>query len=125
MAVARGGNLHQHLPEITEVIHKELPLVFVEHAARLREGTRIADIFGSNTITVNSFHHQAIKDAGDLAISAWAPDETVEVVEDPAASFSIGVQWHPEHPDRREVDRPLIDAFLAACRARQALSRQV
>jgi putative glutamine amidotransferase len=123
MAVARGGALHQHLPDITDVVHKEHPLVFVEHEARLEEGTRIAEIFESKDITVNSFHHQAIKNAGDLTISAWAPDETVEVVEDPAASFSIGVQWHPEHPDRREADRPLIDAFLVACRTRQASRR--
>lgn len=116
MSVAHGGALHQHLPEITEIEHKRAPLVFVEHAARLEPNSGIAAIFGSERITVNSFHHQAIKDAGDLVVTGWAPDDTVEVVEVPAAKFAVGVQWHPEHPDRRVVDRPLIDAFLDACR---------
>lgn len=115
MAIARGGSLHQHLPELTELPHKKYPLVFVEHAARLEPGSRIATIFGATNITVNSFHHQAIDDAGDLTVTGWAPDETVEVVEDVSSRFSVGVQWHPEHPDRRRVDRPLIDAFLTAC----------
>ncbi len=117
MAVAHGGALHQHLPEITELEHKRAPLVFVEHAARLAPDSRISGIFDSDQITVNSFHHQSIKDAGDLTITGWAPDDTVEVVEVPEARFAVGVQWHPEHPDRRVVDRPLIDAFLEACRA--------
>jgi putative glutamine amidotransferase len=117
MSVAQGGALHQHLPDITEVEHKRAPLVFVEHTARLEPNSRIATIFGSERITVNSFHHQAIKDAGDLVVTGWAPDDTVEVVEMPQAKFAVGVQWHPEHPDRRILDRPLIDAFLDACRA--------
>lgn len=117
MAVAHGGSLHQHLPEVTDLEHKKAPLVFVEHAARFTPGSRIADIYRSPEITVNSFHHQAIKAAGDLVITGWAPDGTVEVVEAPGSAFSVGVQWHPEHPDRRTVDRPLVEAFLAACRA--------
>ena len=116
MAVAHGGSLHQHLPEITDLEHKRAPLVFVEHPARLAPESQIAGIFGTPQITVNSFHHQAIKDAGDLRVTGWAPDDTVEVVEVPDSGFRLGVQWHPEHPDRRVVARPLIDAFLAACR---------
>lgn len=116
MAVAHGGSLHQHLPEITDLEHKRAPLVFVEHSARLAPGSQIAGIFGESKITVNSFHHQAIKDAGDLLVTGWAPDDTVEVVEVADSGFRLGVQWHPEHPNRRVVDRPLIDAFLAACR---------
>lgn len=115
MAVAHGGSLHQHLPEITDLEHKRAPLVFVEHAARLEPTSLIAGIYGSEQIIVNSFHHQAIKEAGDLVITGWAPDSTVEVVEIPDARFALGVQWHPEHPDRRAVDRPLIDRFLEAC----------
>lgn len=116
MAVAHGGSLHQHLPEVTDLEHKRAPLVFVDHGARLEPGSRISTIYGHDQIVVNSFHHQAIKDAGDLRVTGWAPDDTVEVVEVPSATFAVGVQWHPEHPDRRAADRPLIDAFLGACR---------
>lgn len=115
MAIAHGGSLHQHLPQITDLAHKEAPLVFVDHSARFADGSRIASIYGVRDMTVNSFHHQAIKEAGDLEITGWAQDDTVEVVESPTAGFAVGVQWHPEHPDRRHADRPLIDAFLRAC----------
>ena len=28
--------------------------------------------------------------------------------------IGLGVQWHPEHPDRRTPDAPLLAAFVAA-----------
>ena len=43
------------------------------------------------------------------------PDGTVEVCEDPSARFVLGVQWHPEHPDRSVSDLPLVRAFVEAC----------
>jgi len=113
MAVAHGGALHQHVPEVTDLPHKELPLTFVEHGARFEPGSRIHSLYGDQA-TVNSFHHQAIKDPGTLRITGTAEDGTVEVCEVPGSTFVLGVQWHPEHPDRRVTDRPLIDAFLAA-----------
>lgn len=113
MAVAHGGSLHQHMPEVTELAHKEPPLVFVNHGAHFEAGSKIHAIYG-NDAEVNSFHHQAVKDPGTLRITGTAPDGTVEVCEVPDAQFIVGVQWHPEHPDRRVIDRPLIDAFLAA-----------
>jgi len=116
MAIASGGALHQHLPEISELEHKRAPLVFVDHSARFEPGSRIAEIFGVKEFVVNSFHHQAIKSAGSMTVTGWAPDDTVEVIEDPQARFCVGVQWHPEHPDRRAVDAPLIKAFVDSCR---------
>jgi putative glutamine amidotransferase len=113
MAVAHGGALHQHMPEVTELAHKEAPLTFVEHGARFEPGSRIHSIYGDHA-TVNSFHHQAVKDPGTLRITGTAEDGTVEVCEVPGSTFVVGVQWHPEHPDRRLADRPLVDAFLAA-----------
>lgn len=115
MAVAHGGSLHQHIPEVTDLQHKEPPLTFVEHQARFEPGSVIHGLKG-DTAVVNSFHHQAVKDPGTLRITGVAEDGTVEVCEDPSGSWAVGVQWHPEHPDRRELDRPLIDAFLAATR---------
>ena len=63
---------------------------------------------------MNSSHHQGVADAGDLTVSARADDGTVEICEDPSAPFVLGVQWHPEHPDRRTADAPLLTAFVAA-----------
>jgi putative glutamine amidotransferase len=58
-------------------------------------GSRAATIFGV-TAEVNSYHHQAVADAGSLTVTGWAHDDVIEAVEDPARRFVFGVQWHPE-----------------------------
>ena len=71
-------------------------------------------MYGTEPVVVNSSHHQAVDSPGDLTITGWAPDGTIETCEDPSADFCLGVQWHPEHPDRRAADLPLVEAFVAA-----------
>jgi len=117
MAVAHGGSLHQNLPDISELVHRERPGEFVDHDATFEPGSLIARTLGVTSAVVNSSHHQAVADAGDLVITGRAPDGTVEVCEDPSAPFVVGVQWHPEHPDRSVTDAPLLQAFVAASRA--------
>lgn len=117
MAVAHGGRLHQNLPDVPETaVHRERPGEFVDHRATFVPGTRGAGILGTDEITVNSSHHQSVADPGTLIVCAWAEDGTIEACEDPEAEFCLGVQWHPEHPDRRTADRPLLTAFVSAAR---------
>ena len=40
----------------------------------------------------------------------------VEAVEDPAARFCLGVQWHPENFWRSGAFQRLFDGFVEACR---------
>lgn len=119
MAVCHGGSLHQNLPDVSELVHRERPGQFVDHGATFAPGSRIAEVMGANATIVNSSHHQAVKDPGDLTVTGWAADGTIEVCEDPAGGFVVGVQWHPEHPDRRVADAGLIEGFLEACVARR------
>lgn len=115
MAVAHGGSLIQNLPDVAgTIVHRERPGAFVDHAARFAEGSLAAAVYGTDEVTVNSSHHQAVDSAGDLTVTGWAADGTIEVCEDPSADFCLGVQWHPEHPDRRTADLPLVRAFVAA-----------
>jgi putative glutamine amidotransferase len=96
LAVAYGGTLHQHLPDLLgHERHQPAPGVFGQHGARFVPGSRAAEIFGA-TADVNSYHHQALDDPGTLKVSGWADDDVVEAVEDPAMRFVVGVQWHPE-----------------------------
>lgn len=97
LAVAYGGKLHQHLPDVLagELGHQPAPGVFGSHPARFVAGSRAASIFGA-TAEVNSYHHQAVADAGTLTVTGWAHDDVIEAVEDPARRFVFGVQWHPE-----------------------------
>jgi putative glutamine amidotransferase len=64
---------------------------------------------------VNSRHHQAVKRVADgFQVSATAPDGVIEAIEDPAARFCLGVQWHPENFFRTGEFRPLFEGFLEA-----------
>ena len=116
MAVAHGGTLTQNLPDVSDLVHRERPGQFVEHEALFMPGTLAAEVYGTDPVIVNSSHHQAVESPGTLLVSGLAPDGTIEACEDPDAAFCLGVQWHPEHPDRRAADLPLVRAFLAACR---------
>jgi putative glutamine amidotransferase len=42
----------------------------------------------------------------------------IEGIEAPAATFCVGVQWHPENFWRTGEFKPLFDAFVAAARDR-------
>lgn len=116
MAVAHGGTLTQNLPDVSDLVHRERPGHFVEHEALFAPGTLAAEVYGTDPVVVNSSHHQAVESPGTLVVSGLAPDGTIEACEDPDSAFCLGVQWHPEHPDRRAADLPLVRAFLAACR---------
>ena len=49
------------------------------------------------TLHVNSFHHQAVSDAGPLfRVVARAADGIVEAMESAEYKSILGVQWHPE-----------------------------
>ena len=115
MAVAHGGSLVQNLPDVEgSIVHRERPGAFVDHGARFEAGSLAAAVFGTEPLVVNSSHHQSVDSPGDLTVTGWAPDGTIETCEDPTTDFCLGVQWHPEHPDRRSVDLPLVESFVAA-----------
>ncbi len=125
MAVAHGGSLVQDLPAAGHgLTHRETPGHFTTHAATF-DGGVLATVYGREPVVVNSSHHQSVESAGDLLVTGRAVDGTVESAEDPSADFCVGVQWHPEHPDRREADRPLLLAFAAAAERYRLMHRQV
>lgn len=88
------------------------------HNITLVRGTRLMDMFGVDSLEVNSAHHQAIKDLGrGLVISAKAEDGVIEAVELPGEHFVMGVQWHPERDKNEEgvlspSSQRLREAFL-------------
>jgi len=74
---------------------------------------------GSDSCAVNSRHHQAVKDvAPGFKVVATAPDGIIEAIEDPAARFCLGVQWHPENFFRTGEFRPVFEGFLEAAAVR-------
>jgi putative glutamine amidotransferase len=116
--VARGGTLHQHLPAITDhsVAHRQTAPGWEEtHPVRVAGDARLAHVLGIDELWVNSFHHQAVDRLGSgLRAVAWAPDGTVEGIEDPGERFVLGVQWHAETLDRGAVHPRLFEALVVA-----------
>jgi putative glutamine amidotransferase len=98
--VVRGGTLHQHLPEVVgdAVTHRQIEDGRVPtHPVAVAPGSTLAAVLGTTQLTVNSFHHQAVDRLGSgLCACAWAPDGTIEAIEDPGRPFLLAVQWHAE-----------------------------
>jgi putative glutamine amidotransferase len=116
--VARGGALHQHLPDAVgeAVQHRQtassrLPT----HPVTIAPRSRLAAILGRRRIEVNSFHHQAASRIGEgLVPCAWAPDGVVEAFEVHGDRFLVGVQWHAECLTVERGHDALFAAFVAA-----------
>lgn len=110
MAVAAGGRLIQHLPDVVgNDDHRPHTGVYGDHGARFAPDSLVANALGTQLV-VNSYHHQGIEDPGTLTVTGWAHDDTIEAVEDPSRRFYVGIQWHPEATD----DHRLFKALVAA-----------
>jgi putative glutamine amidotransferase len=95
----------------------------LQHPATFEPGSLLAQLNGGPTGIINSSHHQAIAEPGkDLAVTAHAPDGTVEAVEYTGGpGWVVGVQWHPERMPDDALAHALFTEFVAAAeRARNA-----
>lgn len=118
--VARGGTLHQHLPDLVgNNDHSPAPGSYGAHEVRVAAGTALAGILRQSDldeqvpVVVPTHHHQAVDRLGDgLSATAWTADGTVEAVElDPREHrFVVAVQWHPEAGDDLSLFRALAAA---------------
>ena len=116
--VALGGKLFQHIPDsVKDALAHEQPNPRDEpgHDVAVAKGTKLHAIVGTETLAVNSAHHQAARDEPDgVVVNARSPDGVIEGIEAPAYRFCLGVQWHPEF-HISEGDRRLFRAFIEAC----------
>jgi putative glutamine amidotransferase len=113
--VARGGTLHQHLPDVVgEGLQHRQPehASITTHHVETAPHSRLRSALGGPRLEVNSFHHQAIKTLGhDLSTTAWAEDGTIEAIEQPDERMVLGVQWHAEG---LQAHGPLFEALIEA-----------
>lgn len=99
--LALGGTVYQDIHtqmEGTRIKHsQDQDRRYPSHSVQLMPGSIMQRIFGSTTITVNSFHHQACKEAAPcLNATAISPDGVIEAIESNEFKSVLGVQWHPE-----------------------------
>lgn len=92
------------------------------YEARLKAGTRIAEIYGSSEISerhrhryeVNIDYMQRLEECG-LVFSGMSPDGVLpETIEYPDHPWFIGVQYHPELKSRPFEPHPLFASFIEA-----------
>jgi CTP synthase len=92
------------------------------YKATLREGTRIADIYGKTDISerhrhryeVNIDYRERLEECG-LVFSGLSPDGVLpETIEYPDHPWFIGVQYHPELKSRPFEPHPLFSSFIEA-----------
>lgn len=124
--VARGGTLHQHLPEESGgEEHRRVVGSFAgnEHGVRVEAGSRAGRAAGAVPRPVASHHHQAVAEVGEgLRVTARsAGDDVVEAIESDGSGWLLGVQWHPEADPGSRVIAALVEA--AAARRREGVDR--
>lgn len=121
--VALGGTLYTHISDqfndqIQHDTSPDLPRNSLVHAIEIEKDNLLAQIIGTNTIKVNSWHHQGVKDIPpQLKITARATDGLVEAMELPNHPFNITVQWHPEWMPEDKAMQKLFKAFIKASKA--------
>jgi anthranilate synthase component 2/putative glutamine amidotransferase len=112
--VALGGDLVQHLPDVTAGVHDPGAGAYTEHAVRTLPGSKVNDLLGGHAVA-HCHHHQAVQRLGEgLTAVAWAEDGTVEAVERSGGAFCVGVQWHPEAGEERRLFEAMITAISVA-----------
>jgi putative glutamine amidotransferase len=118
--VARGGTLHQHVPDLGdgEIAHRQADAVHVPtHRVDVASDSRLAGIADATELDVNSFHHQAADRLGSgLRATAWSRDGLVEALEDPRGPLYLGVQWHAEGLIDRPEQVALFEALVEEAR---------
>jgi putative glutamine amidotransferase len=96
LAVAAGGVLTQDLPAAGLHGHRadraDRGYAEARHGLKV-EGHSLVELVLDGLEEVNSEHHQAIADPGDLVVTAWSLDGAIEAVE---GDTSLGLQWHSE-----------------------------
>ncbi len=111
-----GGTLYQDLPSqiSSEAEHHQKPPYNIPvHGIKILRESPLHELLGTNTLRVNSYHHQAVKDlSARLKPMAVSEDGITEAVYMPDRKFVWGVQWHPEFMDAEDEPSSAIFAEL-------------
>ena len=109
LAVALGGHVAQDIGDIQEVKHSQsADRTTPTHTVTIGQDSTLYRLYQESSLPssleetggrlfVNSFHHQAVSDAGPkFRVVARATDGIIEAIESAEHKSVLGVQWHPE-----------------------------
>lgn len=101
LTAALGGKLYQDIKtqcegnviEHSQTIARGLP----SHDVKIEKDSLLFSLLGTETLAVNSFHHQAVKEVpSGFRVTATSCDGIIEGMESTTFRSILGVQWHPE-----------------------------
>ena len=130
LAIALDGHIQQDLPnaEVRMKHSQDADREEPTHTVFVQKDTLLKKIYNCDRMFVNSFHHQAVDEAGDkLRVSATAADKVVEAVESNEHKPILGVQWHPEWlgKDGQPLFKWLVDEARLLMEARRFHRRNI
>jgi len=120
--VALGGTLYTHVSDqipnsAQHDTPSDQPRDSHAHDIQIMEDSRLAEILNKPILSVNSWHHQGVKDISSrLKVTAHSPDGLVEGMELEDHPFGIAVQWHPEWMPEDASMKNLFKAFVDAAK---------
>lgn len=113
-----GGTLYQHIDQVDT--HRQGKEVYCVHPVQTVEGGLLHRLYGPE-FTVNSYHHQAVRELGKGLRPLAYTGDIVEAVEHESLPV-FAVQWHPEKLSfayrREDADdgQILLRHFVDMCR---------
>lgn len=117
--IAAGGSIHQDISRGigSPLKHsQQAPRWYPTHQVEIVPGTRLAEILQTDSLRVNSFHHQAVRNlAPGFAVTARSSDGVIEAIERTGEGFALGVQFHPECMWERDIK--FLELFKALVKA--------
>lgn len=108
--VTLGGTLHQHIKKHRNIFRRKKG----KQKTEIVKGTLLHRIMKNDSITVNTLHHQGVKDLGEGLICNAKSGDLIEGIELKDYPFCIGVQWHPEMLKGLPSQR-LFEEFIKKC----------
>lgn len=116
LAIAAGGSLHQHLPDLgPQMLDHSLGFEGPGHPVAVEADSLLGELLGA-TATTNSAHHQGVSTLGDnMTVTARSPDGVIEAYELRDRPFALCVQWHPERMVGDKGQRNLFTKLVESC----------
>lgn len=98
LAMVLGGHVRQDISDIWQHNHsQEEERHVATHSVFVEKDSLLYNIYAAAELSVNSFHHQAVDDAGPrFRVIARSDDGIIEAMESTEYKSILGVQWHPE-----------------------------
>lgn len=118
--VCLGGSLYQDLDKeykLTEVHRQLAPYDQPSHEVMILKETPLYHLLESESMFVNSCHHQAIKElSSQLLPMAYSSEKLVEAFYMPNHHYIVGYQWHPEMIYKKSVEnKKIFKDFIKVC----------